>query len=699
MTGSIKHATLTGAPADSTALVDGPAWDANHTFTLTSSDVGLGNVDNTSDVNKPVSTAQAAADSLRVLKAGDTMTGALTITPTAASNGQAAIVTQSTPNGGSVAGPINLNQISVTAGTQTVTGTVDSLGQIADRTTGLQVNYTATGGSANHFAIDGLVKATGTNGGIVGVVGGTRTETGGVSTGNMWGVIGYAEVAGNSTFNQSMIGVDAEVGIATGSTARDRIGVGSVAFGSVAATTTDASFLTYLDTGEAAPFNGAAPFKIGWYLSANYLGAATFPIATSGDVIKADTGTITNFVNAHTLTVSGNILDFPNVLVTGSGSLRLFNTNSAGALVVSPNSGVTNTSFQVDNSIGQGNGVYIFTTAAGSGANITTISTTTNEPLKINAKGSGTIDLGGTSTGGVTVHGGLLVAGSSSGAVTISAPAAAGSNTLTLPAGTTDFSSTGGTSKFVKQASVGAALTVVQPTSGDILGTTTNDNATAGNIGEYIQSFTNTTLSATVTISNASPAVITQAGHGMTAAVNNYGAVNFTTTGGLPTGLSTGTTYYITIVDANTYKVATSVANAIAGTFVNTSSAGSGVHTAVYTTANLTTATTVDLCGISLTAGDWDVVGTTVHRPAGTTTVQTLATGPNTTTATLPTADRLSSFQFGSPGITMGANFTMTAPTSRFSLSSTTTIFLTLFDQFGTSTMAAQGFLHARRVR
>jgi hypothetical protein len=41
--------------------------------------VGLANVDNTSDANKPVSTAQAAADALRLLKAGDTMTGYLTL--------------------------------------------------------------------------------------------------------------------------------------------------------------------------------------------------------------------------------------------------------------------------------------------------------------------------------------------------------------------------------------------------------------------------------------------------------------------------------------------------------------------------------------------------------------------------------------------------------------------------------------------
>jgi hypothetical protein len=46
---------------------------------LVKGDVGLGNVDNTSDVNKPVSTAQAAADALRVLKAGDTMSGFLVL--------------------------------------------------------------------------------------------------------------------------------------------------------------------------------------------------------------------------------------------------------------------------------------------------------------------------------------------------------------------------------------------------------------------------------------------------------------------------------------------------------------------------------------------------------------------------------------------------------------------------------------------
>jgi hypothetical protein len=44
---------------------------------LTKSDIGLSNVDNTSDANKPVSTAQATAIGLKVNKSGDTMTGTL----------------------------------------------------------------------------------------------------------------------------------------------------------------------------------------------------------------------------------------------------------------------------------------------------------------------------------------------------------------------------------------------------------------------------------------------------------------------------------------------------------------------------------------------------------------------------------------------------------------------------------------------
>lgn len=63
-------------------------------------------------------------------------------------------------------------------------------------------------------------------------------------------------------------------------------------------------------------------------------------------------------------------------------------------------------------------------------------------------------------TGVIAGTQGVNIAGSSSGAVNLRVPAAAGSNTLTLPAGTTDFSSTGGSTQFVKQNSAGGAFTV-----------------------------------------------------------------------------------------------------------------------------------------------------------------------------------------------------------------------------------------------
>lgn len=56
----------------------------------------------------------------------------------------------------------------------------------------------------------------------------------------------------------------------------------------------------------------------------------------------------------------------------------------------------------------------------------------------------------------------LALKGATSGTLIINAAAVAGGNTITLPAGTTDFSATGGTHYVVQQSSAGAALTVGQ---------------------------------------------------------------------------------------------------------------------------------------------------------------------------------------------------------------------------------------------
>jgi len=84
----------------------------------------------------------------------------------------------------------------------------------------------------------------------------------------------------------------------------------------------------------------------------------------------------------------------------------------------------------------------------------------------------------------------LILVGSTSGALTILAPDTA-SGTITLPAGTTDFSATGGTGRYIKQASAGAAFTVSQVQATELSGLVpmanggTNANLTASNGGIF----------------------------------------------------------------------------------------------------------------------------------------------------------------------------------------------------------------------
>jgi hypothetical protein len=82
---------ITDAEPTITAGTTSQYWRGDKTWqTLNKAAVGLGNVDNTSDVNKPVSTAQAAADALNVpLDGSRAMTGSLATTGVFGSGGTA----------------------------------------------------------------------------------------------------------------------------------------------------------------------------------------------------------------------------------------------------------------------------------------------------------------------------------------------------------------------------------------------------------------------------------------------------------------------------------------------------------------------------------------------------------------------------------------------------------------------------------
>lgn len=78
----------------------------------------------------------------------------------------------------------------------------------------------------------------------------------------------------------------------------------------------------------------------------------------------------------------------------------------------------------------------------------------------------------------------------------------------------------------------------------------------------------------TVTMTIAAPGVVTT-----TMDMPTCTPIIFTTTGALPTGLTAGTRYYWVRQSATTGNVATSIANAQAGTVITTSGSQSGVHT------------------------------------------------------------------------------------------------------------------------
>jgi hypothetical protein len=62
----------------------------------------------------------------------------------------------------------------------------------------------------------------------------------------------------------------------------------------------------------------------------------------------------------------------------------------------------------------------------------------------------------------------IALGGATSGSITLQAPAVAGTNTITFPAGTTNFSSTGGANEVVKQTTANGPFTVATLTASDM---------------------------------------------------------------------------------------------------------------------------------------------------------------------------------------------------------------------------------------
>ncbi len=94
---------------------------------------------------------------------------------------------------------------------------------------------------------------------------------------------------------------------------------------------------------------------------------------------------------------------------------------------------------------------------------------------------------------------------------------------------------------------------------------------------------------------------LTITAHGLQTGDGPFQATN--SGGGLPGGMATLTNYYVVRVDANNIKIATSLANALAGTTVDISSTGTGTHTLADTVSTVRPSDPFTVTGDA--AGEW----------------------------------------------------------------------------------------------
>lgn len=392
---------------------------------------------------------------------------------------------------------------------------------------------------------------------------------------------------------------------------------------------------------------------------------------TAGSVVLSTSPTITTPTTSGNITATGVgarfLADFTNATFSSRFAFQTSTANSVTSIFAMPSGTGTSARWEASNSSDLTNASKILIQTNGS-TDVQLASsvngTGTYLPLSIytnNGQSAQFSTTRGTFTLGVaaSAQGILNLTGATSGTVSVRGAAAAGTWTFTLP-------TTGGTNNYVL---------------------TTNGSGTA--------SWSQVSLTAGVT------GVLPVANGGTNA--SSAGITAFNNITGYTASGATGTTS-TNIVFSGSPTIATP---AISGV-TNASNASAGNVGEVISSSvvsgsqvSLTSTTAANVTSISLTAGDWDVTGTVVLNPAGTTTVTAIAGGISTTSATLvttPDANGLPTVNIAAT-LTTGAVQRLSIATYRINVSSTTTVYLVAQSTFATSTMGAFGAIVARRAR
>lgn len=128
---------------------------------------------------------------------------------------------------------------------------------------------------------------------------------------------------------------------------------------------------------------------------------------------------------------------------------------------------------------------------------------------------------------------------------------------------------------------------------------------------------------------------------------------------------------------------------------------GEYIESVVTTPAALTPLTSVDITSISLSAGDWDVYSNVAFTSDTGCNIVYLSNWTSDVSATEPSQEYLAKVAYSGAGIVTGQaeSGSLTSPFRRFSLSTTTTIYLTAKCRYSIAALSASGVICARRVR
>jgi hypothetical protein len=203
---------------------------------------------------------------------------------------------------------------------------------------------------------------------------------------------------------------------------------------------------------------------------------------------------------------------------------------------------------------------------------------------------------------------------------------------------------------------------------------------------------------ASVTFTNATPAVGTWTSPPwtITGSVTAV-ACPIYITANAPTGLSNTTNYWAVPIPGapSTFWVASSAANALAGTYIATSATSS---TANITSDNVLTTTSVGItAAVALPIGDWDCGSSTYYVPTASTSVTNLQQGLSLSATTIGALGTYSDLETAANVMTVTNNPVMVSPLVRQSIGATTNVYSLTFATFTASTLYASADLRCRK--